>query len=105
MAQTWNPQGYDYVAPPPLIMALVRGRTWEKFCEPCGRIIVIDLLRVLEHHDPHDRDIDTDRWRCKDCGGKLRGHSGLIISSVRHIGRWPKDKTIVMPEWEKVPAF
>lgn len=104
MTQNTNRQGFDYQLPPTLIYNLVHGQTWEKRCPPCGRTVVIDLLRVLEHHDIHD-EIDSSRWRCGECGRKLEGHTGLVIAAVRHIGRWPQEKILVMPARESVPGF
>ena len=104
MPQTWNMRAFDYQGPPILISNIVRGRTWAKFCEPCGREVAIDVLAVLEHHEIYDR-VDDDRFRCRECGGRLKGNNGYVIRALRFIGRWPVEKTIVWPESESVPAF
>jgi hypothetical protein len=99
-----NPQAFDYEMPPTLISKITRGKTWAKYCEPCGREIAIDVIAVLERHDIYDR-VNDERWRCKDCGGCLTGHTAFVISSLRHIGRGPAEKTMVMPARVNVPTF
>ena len=68
-----------------------------------ARQVANDVIAVLEHHEMYDK-VGRARFRCRECGGRLKGNAGYVIRALRFIGRWPREKTMVMPAWERVPG-
>lgn len=80
---------------PPLISSLVRGSTWELYCGACERFVLVDVIKLLEHYDLYDR-VKFDKSKCAACGSKLKQLAGVVISSLRHMKKWPEGKTLVV---------
>jgi len=89
MPQTTNRQGHDYATPPALISALAHGTTWALWCKQCRREVVVDVIGLLERHDPYDR-ISFARAKCKACGAILTQTVGYVLRSLQHRGRMPR---------------
>lgn len=107
MLQRHNSQGGDYVMPSAIIGSLVLGHTWELSCSDCDRFIVVDVIKLLEHYDPYDR-VQFDGMKCAVCGSRLKHTGGLVVSGLRHRGRWPAGQTLVMAgggPWRGVATF
>jgi hypothetical protein len=92
--------------PPTLIYSARTGRTWALYCEMCRREIAVDIIRLYERYDPWTFTGDElDRASCRDCGARLTRIGGYVIGALRFIGRWPANRTMVLPAWVDVPAF
>jgi len=75
--------------PPPILHSVVTGTTGALWCQKCPRDVIVDVIGLLERHDPYDR-VSFERAKCRACGARLKLTGGYVLSSLQFIGRMPR---------------
>lgn len=103
MSRSNSPRTYGYAMPKPLPCALVRGTTWDLFCEECRRHVYPNVVDLLGRYGD---DFTSDRlWRratCRECGGRLRMCGGMFVKRLQRAGALHR---MTMPARTERPHF